>query len=80
MITHGVHGTSKEFSVWEWTLTVVAGEDDPIRGLTKGKETILRGCSLHWWKLVDGGNEANPKDWRIVKEADYACGDHSKAG
>jgi hypothetical protein len=37
METHGVHGT-KEFSVWEWTLRVVAGADDEIRGLVKGKE------------------------------------------
>lgn len=42
MVTHAVHG-SKEFGAWEWTLKSVAQEDDPIRGLTKGKEEWLRG-------------------------------------
>lgn len=73
METHGVHGT-KAFSVWEWTLRVVAGEDDPIRGLVKGKEIVLRGCSLHHWRLREGGDEDALADWRIVREADYACG------
>jgi hypothetical protein len=74
--THGVHGTSKDFSVWEWTLKVVAGVDDPIRGLVKGKEIVLRGCSLHWWKLVEGANGEKGEDWRITREEDYACGTH----
>lgn len=51
-------------------------EDDPIRGLVKGKEIVLKGCSLHWWKLVDGGSESEIGDWRIVREADYACAEH----
>ncbi|KAF2728926.1 hypothetical protein EJ04DRAFT_84907 [Polyplosphaeria fusca] len=72
METHGVHGT-KEFSVWEWTLKVVAGEDDEIRGLVKGKEIVLRGCSLHWWKLKGGRDGEGVGDWVIAKEADYAC-------
>ncbi|KAF2650655.1 hypothetical protein K491DRAFT_782465 [Lophiostoma macrostomum CBS 122681] len=81
METHGVHGASKDFSAWEWTLHVIAGEDDPIRGLVKGKEIVLRGCSLHWWKLKDGGDDGNLLDWRIVKEADYACGgENEKTG
>ncbi|KAF2123234.1 hypothetical protein BDV96DRAFT_639773 [Lophiotrema nucula] len=76
METHSVTGTSKEFCVWEWTLRVMAGADDPIRGLVKGKEIVLRGASLHWWKLRDGedGDGEKVRDWRIVREADYACG------
>lgn len=76
METHGVHGASKDFSVWEWTLRIVSQEDDPIRGLVKGKEIALRGCSLHWWKLVEAGKEEITCDWKIVKEADYACSEH----
>lgn len=71
MVTHGVHG-SKEFCVWEWTLKFVAAEDDKIRGLEKGKAMWLRGCSLHWWRLREGGNADVPEDWRIYKEGDYA--------
>lgn len=74
METHGVYGGSKDFCVWEWTLRVIAGEDDPIRGLVKGKEIVLRGCSLHWWKLKEGKSGEEIGDWRIVKEGDYACG------
>lgn len=74
METHGVYGDSKTFCVWEWTLRVTAGADDSIRGLVKGKEIVLHGCSLHWWKVKDGGDEAVLGDWRIVREADYACG------
>jgi hypothetical protein len=76
METHGIHGASKDFSVWEWTLRIVSQEDDPIRGLVKGKEIVLRGCSLHWWKLDEGGEEDVIGDWKIVKEADYACSKH----
>jgi len=72
MITHGIHGT-KEFSVWEWTLKFMAVADDDIRGLKKGKEMWLRGCSLQWWKLREGGDEEVGADWRIWKEGDYAC-------
>lgn len=71
METHGVYGT-KEFSVWEWTLRVVAGVDDPIRGLVKDKEIVLRGCSLHWWKQREGTSGEGIGDWRIVREGDYA--------
>ena len=71
METHGVYGT-EEFCVWEWALRVTAGVDDPIRGLVKGKEIALRGCSLHWWKKVDGTRGDGIGDWRIVKEDDYA--------
>ena len=73
LLTGLSHGT-KDFSVWEWTLKVVAGHDDPIRGLVKGKEIVLRGCSLHWWKLREGGSEDVEGDWKIVREEDYACG------
>lgn len=72
MITHGVHGT-KEFSVWEWTLKFRATEDDKVRGLEKGKEMWLRGCSLHWWRIKKGGDPNVMIDWRICKEGDYAC-------
>ncbi|KAK8075896.1 hypothetical protein PG994_003168 [Apiospora phragmitis] len=72
METHGVTG-SKEFCVWEWTLRIVADTNDPIRGLLKGKEAVLRGCSLHWWMLLPGKDGSETSDWRIVKEADYAC-------
>lgn len=72
METQGVHGT-KDFSVWEWTLRIIAGADDPLRGLVKGKEIVLRGCSLHWWKLQEGGNPDCISHWKIVKESDYAC-------
>jgi len=71
MVTHGVNGT-KEFSVWEWTLKFVAKENDEIRGLMRGKEMWLRGCSLHWWKVRDGGDEDIVADWKIWKEGDYA--------
>ncbi|KAK8013313.1 hypothetical protein PG991_009584 [Apiospora marii] len=72
METHGITGT-KEFCAWEWTLRIVADTDDPIRGLLKGKEVVLRGCSLHWWRLQPGEDGGEVSDWRIVKEADYAC-------
>lgn len=49
-------------------------QDDPIRGLAKGKERVLRGCSLHWWKVREGGSPDAVADWQIVKEEDYACG------
>lgn len=57
----------------QWTLRIVADTDDPIRGLRKGKEVVLRGCSLHWWKLQPGKDGGEVLDWRIVREADYAC-------
>lgn len=68
-----MHG-AKDLSVWEWTLRVIAGADDPIRGLVKGKEIVLRGCSLHWWRKKEGASGEKIGDWRIVKEGDYACG------
>lgn len=46
--------------------------DDPIRGLVRGKEIVLRGCSLHWWKQQEGTNGEEIGDWRIVREGDYA--------
>lgn len=57
----------------QWTLRIVADADDPIRGLWKGKEVVLRGSSLHWWRLQPGKDGGEVSDWRIVQEADYAC-------
>jgi hypothetical protein len=71
MVTHGVHGT-KEFSVWEWTLKFLPTKDDKVRGLEKGKEVWLRGCSLHWWRLSESGDAGVESDWKIWKEGDYA--------
>ena len=71
LVTHGVHG-SKEFSVWEWTLKFKAVQTDDVRGIDTGKETWMRGCSLHWWKLQESGEPEKPEDWKIVKEGDYA--------
>lgn len=71
LVTHGVHGT-KDFSVWEWTLKFRATETDQIRGIEVGKETWMRGCSLHWWRLQEGGEPENLRDWKIVREGDYA--------
>ena len=52
----------------------MARQDDSIRGLVSGKEIVLRGCSLQWWRLKEGENGEEIGDWKIVREEDYAYG------
>jgi hypothetical protein len=58
----------------------MAAEDDPIRGLVKGKEIVMRECSLYWWKVKPGTDGEDVRDWRIVEEADYAVNAQQRGG